>query len=240
MTNEEAQFILRSYRPGGQDAADPHFGPALAQARQDPALARWLEREQSLDRAVAGGLRQVAPPAHLRPTILAGAQASRAPRVRRGPWLVAAALAAVLLAVAALVRVSAPRDLPLDRFMALAARDLAVNHRLMAHPEPNPVSAWLERPETRLGAGLPKAPDELRAAGCRSVTFAGIEVFEVCFDRIDGYHLYIARRRDVVGPLPEEKTFLVRDGLATVAWADARYVYVLATEAGSAALRRVL
>lgn len=239
MTNDEAQFILRSYRSGGQDAADPYFGPALMQARQDPALGRWLEREQAIDRAVAERLRQVEPPAHLRRTILAGAQASRTP-ARRGPWLLAAALAAVLLAVAALVRVSAPRELPLDRFVELAARDLAVNHRLMAHPEPNRVSAWLERAETRLGAGLPQSPDELRNAGCRAVTFAGIEVFEVCFDRIDGYHLYIARRQDVSGRIPEEKRFLVRDGLATVAWADAHYVYVLATEAGAEALRRVL
>jgi hypothetical protein len=240
MTNDEAKFILRSYRPGGQDAADPHFGPALAQARQDPALGRWLEREQSLDGAIADRLRQVVPPPHLRDSILAGARASRAPANRRLPWLLAAAVAAVLLAVAALVRVSAPQELPLDRFVELAARDLAVNHRLMPHPEPNRVTLWLERAENRLAAGLPKTPEELRDAGCRSVTFAGVEVFEICFDRIDGYHLYIARRRDIVGPLPEEKRFAVGDGLATVAWADARYVYVLATEAGAEALRRVL
>jgi len=30
MNNDEAKFILRAYRPGGPDAADPQFAEALA------------------------------------------------------------------------------------------------------------------------------------------------------------------------------------------------------------------
>ncbi len=240
MTNDEAKFLLRCYRPGGPDAADPQFAAALEQARQDPALRRWLEREQALDRAVAERLADVTPPPHLRTTILAGARASRSRPVARRTWLLAAAIAAVLLAVAAVVRVSAPRDLPVDRFVELAARDVALNHRLMYHPRPNHVSLWLERTDTRIGAGLPKEPGELRDSGCRAVSFAGVEVFEICFDRIDGYHLFVARRRDLVGPMPDGIRYLAHDRLATATWADARYVYVLASEAGIDALRRVL
>ncbi len=54
MTNDEARFILRSFRADGSDASDPVFGDALRRADQDPALRAWLEHERSVDRALGG------------------------------------------------------------------------------------------------------------------------------------------------------------------------------------------
>ena len=72
MKNEEAKFILRAYRPGGQDAADPQFAEALSQARRDPELGRWLAEQTALDTALSGKLQSVPVPADLKATILAG------------------------------------------------------------------------------------------------------------------------------------------------------------------------
>ncbi len=72
MNNAEAKFILRAYRPDGQDAADPQFAEALAQARLDPELARWFAEQTTLDRAIGAQLQSVRVPADLKASILAG------------------------------------------------------------------------------------------------------------------------------------------------------------------------
>jgi hypothetical protein len=64
MDNEEAKFILRAYRPNGADAGDAKFCAALEQAKRDPELARWFERELALDKTVAGKVRAITPEAN--------------------------------------------------------------------------------------------------------------------------------------------------------------------------------
>lgn len=98
MNHDEAKFILRAYRPGGQDAGDPQFAEALAHARHDPGLARWLAEQTDLDAAIGGQLRSIPVPADLKASILAGRKivpARAASWWRRGihPAAAAAALA---------------------------------------------------------------------------------------------------------------------------------------------------
>lgn len=241
MKNEDAKFILRAYRPDGRDSADPYFSAALEQARLDPTLRDWFTRELAADAAIAGALRHVAVPAHLQQSILAGARVSRRPEWWRRPALLALAAAiAVLLAVASFFTFSPSGELPTEHFAQLAARDLSINHHFMRHPTPGRVATWLAQPDTRVATGLPHSIAELRADRCRTVKFAGREVFEVCFDRDTGYHLYLTLRENVSDAPPGEPRIFEHRGLALATWSDARYVYVLATEAGPAALRRVL
>lgn len=240
MTNDQAKFILCAYRAGGQDAGDPHFAPALEQARRDPALGQWLEREQALDAVTGERLRTVPPPAGLRDSILAGAQLDRPrPWWRQPAWLAAAA-AVVLLAAAGLWRTAPGRPLEVDRLIRLAEQDVLVTHRTLAPETPGAVNAWLSDPAHSLRAGLPLTPTDLQADRCRIVQVAGIELFEVCFKRDVWYHIYIARRDHIEPGAPAEILFREQGRLATATWADARYVYVLATEAGLPALRQIL
>ncbi len=71
MNRDEAKLILQSYRPGGQDAADPYFAEALALAKTDAELAAWFAAEQKFDARVSSGLKQVEAPAQLKKEILA-------------------------------------------------------------------------------------------------------------------------------------------------------------------------
>ena len=104
MNNAEAKLILSAYRAGGHDAADPQFSEALAQARLDPELARWLADQAALDRAISNQLQAVRVPPDLKATILAGRKIIPIPKVtwwQRSlhPAATAAALALTLTTI---------------------------------------------------------------------------------------------------------------------------------------------
>ena len=50
MDKERAKFMLSAYRPGHEDQDDPEFAEALALAREDEELRRWLEDQRDFDR----------------------------------------------------------------------------------------------------------------------------------------------------------------------------------------------
>jgi hypothetical protein len=245
MKTTDAKFLLRALRPDGRDAGDPLFTEALAQARQDPVLAAWLAREQATDAAIAAQLAALAPPAGLRDAILVGARASAA-RPRRAwwqqpVWLAAAACLALAATLAVLRRPAAPAG---NTLAAAALRDLAAAHD--AHVMHPPGLAALEARLASSAAPVPAALAgldlaQLRAGGCRTLAVSGHEVFELCFER-DGnwFHLYVARRTDFPSDAPAAPVFANQAQLAAAAWADATHLYALVTDAGVAALRRVL
>jgi hypothetical protein len=240
MTNNDAKFILCAYRSGGQDAQDSHFAEALAQTRHDPTLGQWFARQQALDAAISERFRALPAPTGLRESILTGARASRRKVWWQRPLVLAAAAAiAVLLTVSGFWRTTTARPLPVDQFIRLAVADLQGGHQFSPHHH-GVVAAWLTEPGNAIHAGLPMTPEELQADHCRAVRIAGIEVFEICFKRDAWYHIYVARRTDIeAGSLPET-LFREQGRLATATWSDARYVYVLVTDAGISALKQLL
>src|SRR6266536_6705164 len=98
MNSQEAKRLPDVYRPNGADAADPRFAEALAQVKQDPALARWFDEQRNFDVAVAGSLRLLSAPADLKDAILASRKIVRPPFWR--DWRVHAAVAASVAALA--------------------------------------------------------------------------------------------------------------------------------------------
>jgi hypothetical protein len=245
MTNQEAKFILGAYRPGGHDAQDAMFGDALGQARRDPALGAWFAREQEHAAAVSGRLRQIAPPPGLREAILAGARVSGGAAARswwsRPAWLAVAASVALLLGVSAALW-SQRGAAQLDRLA-----DFAVNDTLHAkHASHGATAGALEvmlgQPTTRLGGNLPVDFAALRTTGCRTLSFAGHDVLEICFTRGGAeFHLYMLQQADFPRlPAPAEAEFGTRAGAGFLSWADATHRYLVVSAAGVAALRQLL
>lgn len=246
MNQQEAKFILGAFRPDGRDASDVMFAEALALVDRDPELRQWLERQRAFDRAVVARLGAIAPPAELRQAILTGARASRP----RRPWWASpvwlgAAAAIVVIAAVSVSIIPAARRSGLAEFAAIAQKDIVA-----AHDEHNGFAAPLAGVQARLAsARLPLLADagidlaELQRANCRSVRIGGREIFELCFQR-DGtwFHLYAARREDFSpGAVPEAKAWVAAAGSnAVAAWTDAKNIYALVTEAGEAALRRLI
>ena len=246
MNQQEAKSILGAYRPDGRDATDAMFAEALALAERDSELREWLERQRAFDRAVADRLGAIAPPADLRQAILAGGRASRPRRPwwANPAWLAAAAAIAVVATVGVSFIPSTHRS-GLSEFAAIALKDIVA-----AHGEHDGFPAGLSGVQARLtNTRLPLLADagidfaELRRNNCRSVRIGGREVFEICFQR-DGtwFHLYAARRENFSpgAALDAKALFSSTGGHASATWTDAKNVYALVTEAGEAALRRLI
>jgi hypothetical protein len=250
MNNTEAKFILNAYRPNGCDAGDVAFSAALDQAKADPALGVWLAREQAHGAAVAAKLREVAPPAGLRDAILTGGRMSGgnvtalpSQRVRwvQPLWLAAAAAVALLLTVSAVIWTKrAPADEPLTSF---ALNDALETQAHGGHgAATGALQATLSNSSTRLTAALPISFATLRSNGCRTMSVAGRDVLEVCFQR-DGnlFHCYIARIEDFPGaPVKAGPSFAQSGSVAAATWSDGSHRIVVASVAGRAAVQRLL
>ncbi|MBL9213749.1 MAG: hypothetical protein JNL92_25010 [Opitutaceae bacterium] len=244
MNNDEAKFILAAYRPDGRDAHDARFAEAIAQAGRDPELRAWWERQRAFDAQVAAKLAAVMPPPGLRESILAGGRLSepRRPGWKRPVWLAAAA-AVVLLALLAVTLRPALRAPSLQDFAAFALQDMVDDYA--AHtgfpPGLDGVQGRLATATLPLSQGLTLSLDELRRHRCRTVTIAGREVFELCFQR-DGtwFHLYAAARSDFSTGSADPKSLLVsRGNLSATAWADSATAYALVARGGAATLQRL-
>ena len=244
MSNMEAKFILGAYRANGADSADATFATALSQARSDPALAAWFARAQAHDAAMASKLREIAPPAGLREAILAGAQASRTtPTPSRFPavWLALAASVAVLLA--ATVALWPKRAVAETRQFAAFAMDDTAHGKHGGHgTETGALQATLSDASTHLAAGLPVDFSGLRATGCRTLSFAGHDVLEVCFQRNGAwFHCFIANSRDFPAVAAGAPAVISQEGsLASASWSDATHHFVVVSDAGAQAVKQLL
>jgi uncharacterized protein (DUF924 family) len=69
--NQQAKEILALYRAGLDEAGDPFFSEALAQAQRDPELGRWFEKQCAIDAAMREKFQQNTAPTHLARQILA-------------------------------------------------------------------------------------------------------------------------------------------------------------------------
>ena len=245
MNNVEAKFILQGYRPNGADTGDAIFIAALEQARLDPGLGQWFAQAQAFDAAISAKLGQVQAPAGLRETILAGGRVTIPGATRQRGWrqpaLVVAASVAVLIAVGvAFWPKQAAANSALGDF---ALTDAMHGETHGGHgEEAAALQAALSRPTTRLGDNLPVNFAALRKAGCRTVSFQGHEVLEVCFKR-DGawFHCYIAQRADFPALAAAVSPVLVdRDGACLAAWGDTALLYVVVSKTGQAALEKLL
>jgi hypothetical protein len=242
MNNAEAKFILQGYRPSGADAADATFQAALEQVQRDPAVHDWFTRQQAFDAAVSAKLNQVPAPAGLREAILAGGRVTTPDPARIGWWrspvlLAAAASVAVIFATALALW---PKPAAASTALADYVLTDAAHENLHGGHGTESLRAMLGDPAVRLGRGLPVNFAALRKAGCRTVSFEGREMLEVCFNR-EGvwFHCYIGQRADF-SALAAAPAFLDRDGMSVAAWADEAHVYLVASKAGHAALERLL
>ncbi|MCC5022349.1 MAG: RNA polymerase sigma factor [Candidatus Synoicihabitans palmerolidicus] len=254
MTNEEAKFMLQGYRPNGDDAKNEAFAEALSQANRDPSLREWFEHEQAFDQVIAGKLRGIAAPDGLRESILAGTKLSSTRPMSwwRNPWMMGSMAAAAAVALVATVfwaptkeaQVAGSTGLGAELILQTALAEFHGDHPIGLHANDlGNFGAWLEASSTHLSRGvMPVTVSELRQDGCRSVELAGLEMFEICFQR-DGnwYHVYLSPR-DGFAPesVHEEPMFHEQGEFVAATWADAAYVYLVSGAAGVESLREIL
>ncbi len=242
MNNREAQFVLSAYRPDGQDATDPQFAEALEQARRDPALGEWLEREQRCDRLIAERLAGVMPPWELRHAILAGGRISRRPAAWAKPWVWALAACAVLLLGAGMLwqrQVPNSRHSTLNSQPPLAlwqreALNFLENGPRLDHEakDPRQLVSWLEAKDAVAPAAMPPGLGDLLAAGCKILDVRGRQVSVLCFHRPDGglVHLVVTKRAPGETVIGDEPAWQQTGRWTTASWSSAGQDYMLTTD----------
>lgn len=245
MNNEEAKFILQGYRPNGADAGDATFCAAVEQTKSDPALGEWFARQQAFDAAVSAKFAQVAPPANLRAAILAGGRVTEGGKARvrwwnQPVWMAAAAGVAVMFAAG--VTLWPKAAVAFDEFAFEDAR-LSAIHGHGDHGTATNALQWaLGQPSVRLGQKLPVDFAKLHDTGCRSITYQGRDVLEVCFNRNgEWFHCYIARSADFPALARDAALAIVeKGGTAIASWADSEHVIVIVSKTGRKNLEALL
>lgn len=248
MDNEQAKFLLSAARASGADASDPQIAEALAQARREPALARWLEQERAFDTAVVRKLQHREPPASLRAQIVAGARASRPPggSTTRRDWRGLAVAAAAVIALGAaglwwwwhddsrssggIVITRAPLVEWQESCLAIFA-DPNFALDLMSGEYP-PVERFLLDHGTPVLPAIPLTSGTVDLLGCKALTWRDQPVSFLCFKAHTGelVHLFVVPRGTA------EETPLVRGALrtavgefSTVTWIEGDLIAMVAS-----------
>ncbi|HEY4302790.1 MAG TPA: hypothetical protein VGM73_18115 [Candidatus Didemnitutus sp.] len=245
MSPEDAKIILQAYRPDGSDAGDAAFAEALQVAKDDPLLGRWFEKQQAFDRAIALKIVSIKPPAGLRASILAAETAEKPspfwwvqPR-----WMAVAAGLMVAVVIVALYHPKAARAADDGSFLAFVADDAKHSERHGGRGEAaGALQAALSQPTAHLGDPMPVNFDELRTNGCRSLSFGGRDVLEVCFNRNGTwFHCYIVRHDDFPSLIAQARPEIENlDHYKMAAWTNSAQDFLVVSVAGEAALRRLL
>ena len=246
MNNQEAQLILRAYRPGGEDASDPAMAAALEQAQRDPALQKWIAQEQAVDAAIQGKLRAaIAIPPELKGNLLALQKIARGKTRWRQPiWLAAAACVALLLGAAGLwLRPGSSSRL--DSFREAMVRYSMDQHDHVAFESADltKIGQWLRDRTMNAEFELPGGLRGQAAKGCRLVDWRGRKVALICFVLSDGRHVdfFVMDRAGLPGLVEGGKPQFARTGtLMTATWSEGDRVYLLTATGNGKILGQIL
>ena len=245
MDKQEAKLVLQAFRPNDLDATQPAFTEALELAERDPELKKWWEAQQAFDRKVAAKLKEIAIPEDLRATIIAGRKIEQfRPQPQFSFWLAAAAVVAILCAVGTSQMIKALGPQPRSEYTAAILPLL--NHDApalgMTSNNHDQVVAWLESRHAPTGT-LPAPMAGMPTVGCQKYFIHGHTVSLICFALAGGgiAHLFIVNQQALTDPPAKDSPEMGQvDGWSMAAWSDGQMSYMLVTQAGPDALKRLL
>jgi hypothetical protein len=236
MNTEEARLILSAYRPGGQDANDPHFQEALELTKHDPDLARWFAEAQVWDARVTATLRPaVTPPADLKSALLAQRKIVRpSPWWRKPAWVATAAAACVgLLIMLEALFVGSSNHSPFVQYRAMMADfvDVRLDRLDLRSHDVEELRRWLAQSGAPADFALPAGLRGRPALGCRLVAWQGHKVALLCFEleNREMAHLLVIDRAAFRHPPDAAPEFAKLGELATLAWSQGDKTYVVAS-----------
>jgi hypothetical protein len=232
MNTQEAKFILQAYRPSGEDASDPQFAEALAQAKLDPELAKWFAEQLAFDSAASRALKEVKAPQQLRQSIMAGRRIIEPTfRWKQPVWWAMAAAFALVLGVAGFWFKS-NRSVQFATFQSemMHAADATVDHVEFVTNNAAQIQAWLAGHEVETNYVVPLGLRGVSGMGCRVLNWEGNKISMICFPQQGTNHvdLFIAEKTAFKGSIPgSEPQFVAIGNNAMASWSQAGKVYLL-------------
>ena len=256
MNRDEAKSILLLYRPGMADADDPQIAGALALAKQDPELARWLEEHSARQLALRAKFRQIAAPAGLKEQIISERAAFvKRSSQRRKLFTVAAATAIIVsLIVVAALEVSRRPVQPEVRTLAnyqstMVGFALGPYGMALATNDVEQIRNFLAHGHAPADYTLPAPLEKAAATGCTVKYWFGTRISMICFrtgkplppGRPGDLWLFVADSAAVKGtPDTTAPQFAQINQIVTATWTQNGRLYLLATEGDEQTIRKYL
>jgi hypothetical protein len=247
----EAKTFLLLYRPATAGAADPQIVEALALAKLDPELARWLEVHCARQFVVGEKFRQITAPAGLKEQIISE-QATQGRNIQWRPRLALVAMAAI-----ALVVILAPFWIPhhskndalaiyQNQMVGIALRgygmDLLTNN-------PAEIRSYLAKNQAPSDYGLPAALEKVAVAGCAIEGWQNAKVSMICFrtgkplppGQESDLWLFVSDRASLKDlTIGESPHFARVNRLIIATWTKGDKIYLLGTEGDEQTIRQYL
>ncbi|MGD0743924.1 MAG: hypothetical protein ABSA45_02105 [Verrucomicrobiota bacterium] len=251
MNPNEAKTILLLYRPGTADADDPQIAGALALAKREPELARWLEEHCVRQDALRAKFRQITAPAGLKEQIISEQAArDRISLWRRNALFAVAAVIVALVALAPLWFPYRPNDNTLailrSRMAGVALRGYGMD---LVTNSPAQIRAFLAESSAPADYILPAPLDKTAMTGCAIQNWQGVKVSMICFrtgrplptGQSSDLWLFVIDRAAVKDAPPADSRQVARvNGLTTVTWTQGDKLYVLGAEGDEQTLQQYL
>jgi len=255
MNRDDAQNILLLYRPGMADAADPQIAEALALAKQDAELARWLDEHCRRQEILRAKFRHIPVPAGLREQIISEHAAQEKIIVWwRHPALTAVAAILVILFALAAVRWQLARPDHADntlaiyrsRMVGVALRGYAMD---LATKDPGQIRAFLKQNHAPADYVLPAPLGNVALTGCAIESWQGVKVSLICFragkslpaGQPGDLWLFVVDRASVKNAPSAPRPQLARvNQLMTATWSQGDTLYLLGTAGDEQTIRRLL
>jgi uncharacterized membrane protein YbaN (DUF454 family) len=251
MNRDEAKTILLLYRPGTADAGDPEIAAALALAKQDPELTRWLVEHCARQEAVRAGFRKITAPTGLKEQIISEQAAHEKMLFWRQKTVLAAAV--VVMALVALASFWFQPRRNDDTFAIYRSRMVGVALRgyLMDLATNNPaqIQEYLARNQSPADYVLPAPLAKTVVTGCAIESWQGAKVSMICFhtgkplppgQQSDLWLFVIDRTTVKDAPPAGSRQFVRVNKLMTMTWTQGDKLYVLGVEGDEQTLRQYL
>jgi uncharacterized membrane protein YbaN (DUF454 family) len=250
VNRKEAKNVLLLYRPETADAGDPQIAEALALAKQDPELARWLDEHCARQNALRAKFRQIEIPAGLKEQIIS----ERAAQEKFIFWQRDfAPMAATVMAIIIGLIILAPfwfhshaddtfaiyRSRMVNTALRGYAMDLATNN-------PAQIRAYLAQNHAPANFILPVALQQIAVTGCAIENWQGAKVSMICFrtgksSAPGDLWLFVIDRASVKNaPADASPQFSKVNQLITATWTQDDKLYLLGTEGDAQTIRRFL
>jgi hypothetical protein len=251
VNRDQARTILLLYRPGTADAGDPEVAEALALAKQDPELARWLAEHCARQEAVRAGFRKITAPAGLKEQIISEQAAKAIIGIRRKRAVLAAMAVVAVLAVLVPFWLRQRTSLDTYEFYRGRMASIALRGYGMDLVTNNPISvrAYLAQNHAPADYVLPAPLEKTTVSGCAIQDWQGTKVAMVCFrtgkplppgEQSDLWLFVIDRSRVKDAPPAGSRQIVQVSRLRMMTWTEGDKLYVLGMEGDEQTLRQYL
>jgi hypothetical protein len=253
VNRDEAKTILLRYRHETVDAEDPEIAQALALAKLDPELARWLEAHCARQFVIGEKIRQIPVPAGLKEQIIS----EHAAEEKRTFWqptvarVLTAAMVILLLGILAIFWL--PKHghddalvIYQNQMVSIALRGYGMD---LVTNDPAQIRNYLAQNQAPADYVLPAALQKVAVAGCALESWQNAKVSMICFRT--GKPLAPGEQSDLwlfVVDLASLKNAATGDSpqfskinrLITATWTQGDKLYLLGTEGDEQTIRKFL